>query len=69
MYYGWKAKIGLIIPSTGSAPERDFNRYAPDGVAIFTQRVPFEKVDHDGLSALGDLVVEASRLLASAEPD
>ena len=69
MYYGWKAKIGLIIPSTGSAPERDFNRYAPDGVAIFTQRVSFEKVDHDGLSALGDLVVEASRLLVSAEPD
>lgn len=69
MYYGWKAKIGLIIPATGSAPERDFNRYVPDGVAIFTQRVLFEKVDHSGLAALGDRVVEASKLLATAEPD
>lgn len=69
MYYGWKAKIGLIIPATGSAPERDFNKYAPDGVSIFTQRVLFEKVDHDGLAALGDRVVEASKLLATAEPD
>ena len=69
MYYGWRAKIGLIIPAPGPAPERDFNRYAPDGVAILTQRVLFEKVDHDGLADLAQRVVEASRLLASAEPD
>jgi maleate cis-trans isomerase len=24
--YGWRAKIGLIIPSTGNAPEVEFHR-------------------------------------------
>lgn len=69
MYYGWRGKIGLIFPATGSAPEYEFNRYAPEGVAIFTNRVLFEKVDPAGLEALGDRVIEAAKLVATAKPD
>lgn len=69
MYYGWRAKIGLIIPAPGPAPEREFNKYAPEGVAVLTQRMLFEKVDHDGLAALGDQAVEAAKLLAAGRPD
>ena len=69
MYYGWRAKIGLISPAPGPAPELEFNKYAPDGVAILTQRMQFDKVDHDGLAALGDRAVEAAKLIATAKPD
>lgn len=69
MYYGWRGKIGLIFPAPGAAPEQEFHKYQPEGVATYTQRVLFEKVTPEGLAALGDRVVEASKLLATANPD
>ncbi len=36
--YGWKAKIGLIIPSTNTVNEPEFWRMAPDGVSIHSAR-------------------------------
>lgn len=69
MYYGWRAKIGLITPANGTANEMDFHRYAPEGVATMTQRIFFEKVDVNGLSALAERAVEGARILASANPD
>jgi len=69
MYYGWRKKIGLIFPSTGNAPEVEFHRFAPEGVAVSTQHVLFERVDPQGLSDLGERVEEAAKLLATGEPD
>ncbi len=69
MYYGWRGKIGLIFPAPGAAPEYEFNKHKPEGVAIYTQRVLFERVTPEGLGDLGDRVVEAARLLSWAEPD
>lgn len=36
--YGWKAKIGLIVPSTNTVNEPEFWRMAPEGVTIHTAR-------------------------------
>lgn len=69
MYYGWRGKIGVIFPAPGAAPELEFNKYRPDGVAIFTQRVLFDEVTPAGLEALADRVIEAAKLLKWAEPD
>ena len=69
MYYGWRKKIGLIFPSTATAPEVEFHRYAPQGVAILTQRVLFEKVDPQGLIEMGNRAEEAAKILATAQPD
>jgi maleate isomerase len=69
MYYGWRKKIGLIIPSTGNAPEVEFHKYAPRGVAVSTQHVLFEKVDAQGLIEMGGRLEEAARILATGEPD
>ena len=69
MYYGWRGKIGLIFPATGNAPEHEFHQYEPDGVCTLTHRVLFERVTRDGLEALGGRVIEASKLLATAQPD
>ncbi|MDR2107834.1 MAG: hypothetical protein LBP28_00015 [Coriobacteriales bacterium] len=69
MYYGWRRKIGLIIPSTGNAPEVEFHRYVPSGVAVSSQHVLFERVDQDGLVAMGARLEEAASVLATGEPD
>jgi maleate isomerase len=69
MYYGWRKKIGLIFPATGTAPEVEFHRYAPPGVAVMTQRVLFERVDPRGLVEMGDRTEEAARILAAGGPD
>ena len=69
MYYGWRKKIGIIFPSTATAPEVEFHRYAPQGVAILTQRVFFEKADPQGLIEMGDRAEEAAKILATAQPD
>lgn len=69
MYYGWRAKIGLITPANGTAMEMEFHQYAPEGVATMTQRILFEKVDREGLAALSGRSVEAAKILASAKPD
>ena len=69
MYFGWRAKIGVITPANGTAMEMEFHQYAPDGVATMTQRILFEKVDREGLSAMAERSVEAAKILASAKPD
>lgn len=69
MYYGWRAKIGVITPANGTSMEMEFHKYAPDGVATMTQRILFERVDHQGLAALADRSVEAAKILSSAKPD
>lgn len=69
MYNGWRARIGLIMPGNGTSPEYEFHKYAPEGVAVMTQRVLFERVDPTGLKEMGDRVDEAAKLLATAHPD
>lgn len=69
MYLGWRGKIGLISPGNGTNPECDFHKYAPEGVAVMTQRVLFERVDPEGLKEMGDRVDEAAKLLATGKPD
>src|SRR5258708_15684323 len=36
--YGWRAKIGLITPSSNNINEPEFYRLAPRGVKIHTSR-------------------------------
>lgn len=69
MYYGWRKKIAIIMPSTGNAPEVEFHRFAPEGVSIATTKILFEQVTPDGLAELGDRAEEAARLMATWKPD
>ncbi len=69
MYYGWRAKIGLVLPSTNTATERDFFKYSPEGIVSLGQRVVFESVTIEQLRGMGDQVVEAAKLLAFAGCD
>jgi maleate isomerase len=69
MVYGWRGKVGLIFPAPGTAPEVEFHRKVPEGVAVLTTRVPIEEVTPKGLIKMGSYVAEAASLLAAAKPD
>ena len=37
--YGWRAKIGLIVPLTNTVNEAEWARMAPEGVSIHVTRM------------------------------
>ena len=46
--YGWRGRIGLLVPSTNFAVEPEFNRAVPEGVSIHAARcVLNENVETD----------------------
>lgn len=44
--YGWRAKIGVIVPPTNTVNEAEWNLMAPEGVSVHATRMPL----HDGAS-------------------
>ncbi len=39
MKYGWRGRIGLLVPSTNRVIENDFHRMIPPGVSVHTARM------------------------------
>jgi hypothetical protein len=39
--YGWRARLGLIVPTTNTVNEAEWARMAPDGVTIHSARTRF----------------------------
>jgi arylmalonate decarboxylase len=68
--YGWKARIGLITPSTNTTLEPELARMAPDGVAVHASRV-YQAGGQQPPSyrRMADDVATAATLLATAEVD
>jgi maleate cis-trans isomerase len=67
--YGWRARLGLIVPPTNTANEAEWSRVLPDGVTLHATRMPLHLhveepfADDDPLAR--DLI-GASELLAQA---
>ncbi len=69
--YGWRAKIGVIVPPTNTVNEAEWNIMAPDGVTIHSTRMPLH-ADHAsvaGKQALYDDIEKATSDLAQAGVD
>jgi maleate cis-trans isomerase len=69
--YGWRARIGLIYPSSGKR-DLDFQRLAPAGVSTHVARVAFEgsgTLHEIGRMSQTERLVQAARLLADLPPD
>lgn len=61
---GWRAKIGVIIPTVNAVTEPEFNRMAPDGVTTHFTRMPIHfHPEEDGFrSLLDDLSIRLDEL-------
>src|SRR3972149_2621604 len=71
--YGWRARLGVLVPSGIPATEPDFNRIVPEGGCCHYHRFKFEgggKTEDilKDLRAAGDTIAETSMLLADARP-
>jgi maleate isomerase len=72
---GYRAKFGVIIPSTNTAVERDYNLIRPDGVTYHVARmwiqpsVASDKEAEEALQQLRDTIDVAIRDVMTCGPD
>lgn len=66
--YGWRARIGVLVPSAILAIEPEFNRMAPEGVSCHYHRIPFKGGGLQALKAVEQSVAEGTRILLDARP-
>lgn len=67
--YGWRGRLGLLVPSSNSTNEPEFGPVLPDGVSLHTGRLPLEDVNADELSAMAETATAATEHLAHAGVD
>lgn len=67
--YGWRARIGLIVPSSNTTMEPELWRIAPEGVSIHVARVRLVNVDTESLRRMAEESVKAAEDLATADVD
>lgn len=67
--YGWRAKIGLIVPSSNTTMEPELYRAAPQGVSIHTSRIPLKEVTAESLLEMERHTLRASQELVDADVD
>jgi maleate isomerase len=66
---GWRARLGLIVPSSNTAAEVELGEYAPEGVSVHASRMPLESVTAGALDAMSDRALECAELLSHADVD
>ena len=65
--YGWRGKIGLIIPSLNCTMEAELNKMVPQGVAVFATRLLLERGLPDELERMAADTDKAAHLLETAD--
>jgi len=67
--YGWRARIGLIVPSSNTTMESEFWSLAPQGISIHTARMRLVEVTSEALREMSKEALRAAEDLATAEVD
>lgn len=69
--YGWRAKLGLIVPPTNTVNEAEWARMAPEGVTVHSARMPLHAGAHgeEGRRALEADIARAVGDLRQARCD
>ena len=68
-YYGWRARIGVLLPAINVTMEPELNRMAPEGVSFhFARLSSFGPSSHESYAAMGASVKEGSSLLKMTGP-
>ncbi len=72
--YGWRGRIGLVVPSTNYTVEMEFHRAIPEGVSVHTARCELRDTalsESDRVEAIlemGKGVALAARRVAGVKP-
>jgi maleate isomerase len=67
---GYRARIGIVIPSVNTVVEAWFARAVPEGVSVHVSRMPIAPVTTlEAIMEMAKYEVAATRLVADCEPD
>jgi len=67
--YGWRLRIGLLVPASNTTMESEFWRMAPEGVSVHVARMLLGKVNEEDLLKMEAYVELAAKELATAGVD
>jgi len=67
--YGWRGRIGLLVPSVNTVAEPEMNLIAPEGIAAFAARMRNAKADYEDTLGLIKHAERATDELVSAHVD
>jgi len=67
--YGWRGRIGVILPSSNTTMENELYVMMPEGVSVHFTRVRLENVDKESLLSMSREAVKAAMDLATANVD
>jgi len=66
--YGWRARLGIITPSSNVVTEPEFKLMTPEGVSCHYQKFAFTGGGVEALKKLEQLVPDAAELISHARP-
>jgi len=66
---GWRARIGVIVPSSNTTVEPEFSRTLPPGVSVHAARMALEGVTAETLDSMAEDTERCAELLGHAAVD
>lgn len=67
--YGWRARVGLLIPSVNATMEPEFNRFLPEGISVYTARMMIDELTLKGLFKMEEEIGRAAKQVKGVGPD
>lgn len=67
--HGWRARIGLVVPSSNTTNGPEFQWAAPDGVSVHMARMRLERTNAETLTEMADEIDRCGDLLSTADVD
>ena len=67
--YGWKGRIGLIVPSRNTTLEPEFYRMAPQGITTHATRVSLGDITPSDLADMEEEIYRAARKIQELNAD
>jgi maleate isomerase len=67
--YGWRLRLGMLLPSSNRVAEPELPSMLPEGVAVHTTRLRLVGGTRDELLAMTEKVEEAAELVSHAGAD
>ena len=67
--YGWRGRLGVIVPSPNTTVEREFGRSLPEGVSAHFSRMDLGDATAENLQQMEDDAEQCADLLAAADVD
>jgi maleate isomerase len=67
--YGWKGRIGLLIPSRNTTLEPEFNRMVPEGVSVHAARMVLQEASPAALRQMEKEIYRAAEVITAVNPE